>query len=329
MNNNSRKIPQYLMHPSKSYSNFTMNAPPDGNFKPNTTQNTTQNNIFDHAFRENFPIIERHDFRNQQNVLHNNLGDSVLNEHITEYRINIDANDRDLNLYPNPFHFTTSFGISKNRPNINREFRNVKYIKIESIILPKFHVIQKYLIPPPPPTTTLTAAQLQQQLELEDLNHNPGSSSSATPLFPQTDYRLLPNQKTLDSDKFVILEIPELTNNRIFGTNTHNENGFLIFPERIYDTYYTGTTYYSSKTYDDSTLHNITKLTFIFKDSYGKPYTIKIIDENFNILNEQLDSDPENRINIHNLNNVLYDLHITLVIGVVENKLNTVTKYER
>ena len=43
-------------------------------------------------------------------MINDNLNDNLNKETIQEFRLNIDSMDRDIELYPDPFEFTTVFG---------------------------------------------------------------------------------------------------------------------------------------------------------------------------------------------------------------------------
>lgn len=87
-------------------------------------------------------MFKHNNFRNSRELLHNNIYDNVLDVNITEYNIFINSMDRNTYIYPNPFEYTVTFGPlpGDNTPNptINQGFKNVKYIKIGTIILPKY-----------------------------------------------------------------------------------------------------------------------------------------------------------------------------------------------
>lgn len=325
-NNNSRNVTPNLMHTTKSYTNFTNQTNPFGNFQPRTNNLNKTFGDYEKAFSNHNPVINRQDYRNQYNTLHNNLQDNLINEHITEYRINIDSIDRDITAYPNPFDFTVTFAPpsrqaikekvyinpddpSKGKtikttyingapePSINREFKNVKFVKIESIILPKYNRIIK----------TPIANEPSEPIEFE---------------------YFIDGNNSIDSDRFVILNIPELRNFNTFGTNTALENGFILYTDRQYETFYSGLSYYSSRTFDDNALGNITRLNFKLKTSRGEQLKLGIYDKDGNQLNEQLDTNIINSANPNNIWNRLFQINISLVIGVVENNLNTITKYD-
>ena len=158
----------------------TSGGNPFGNFNPITTNNMPLNNglnNFNSAFQVNAPFIEKQDFRNKNTFLHNNINENLLLEQIIEYNLNIDSKDRSLTAYPNPFDFTVTFGghgqVIENKitlkkkssdlgaineskfenkkityegtpgPIINKKFKNVKYLRIDYLILPKTNVIKK------------------------------------------------------------------------------------------------------------------------------------------------------------------------------------------
>lgn len=264
---------------------------------------------FTEAYIPNKPLIDRTDYDNHNEVLHNNLGPRLLSENIKEYRINIDSKDRDPKIYPNPFKYTVNFGPASGQtitnydwidpnnkklgkmpikqfvhgvpnPCVNRAFRNVKYLRVDNIILPKHYVING----------------------------------------TDPDY-VLDNLTTLDSDIFLLLNIPELPTNNLLGTNGTNEKGHTIYPDNIRENYFTCITRHIGIVYDDNMLGNISKLTFEFMDSNGNILNI--------LSDDKIISDPSNKTLLNNSFNDLYQNHITIVIGVVENDLNTNTKYER
>ena len=74
-------------------------------------------------------LIEPTNNQNPNNKLYNNLKAIIKTENIKEYQITLDSVDRNITNYPDPFKINYSL----------RSFRNVKYIKIDSVILPKYY----------------------------------------------------------------------------------------------------------------------------------------------------------------------------------------------
>lgn len=144
----------------KNPSHYTVNT-----FAKNGFEGTNFNN----AFKNQATLIPPRDTKNYGNTIINNLNENIVNEIITEYTIHIDSCDRDLNVYPNPYQFAVSIGgagsstitqtnnnsinsINSNKngvlfssvsykgapgPRIDTQFRNVKYIKLKYISLPR------------------------------------------------------------------------------------------------------------------------------------------------------------------------------------------------
>ncbi len=122
------------------------------NFNPSTYQGMTNvrmgMNPFKEGYQQNTPLIDRQDYTNQKNALHNNMGDNLLSEHITEYQITISSYNRDSAFQPDPFNFTTYFdsGSSNQVPSISKKFVNVKYINLEYVFseLTDYHFYTSY-----------------------------------------------------------------------------------------------------------------------------------------------------------------------------------------
>lgn len=99
-------------------------------------------------------------YQYMQNVINNqsinnnkNLHDNLTSEQIIDYQINIDSDDRKIETYPDPFNYIVSFkalGRGKDFPEtpgpvIIRSFSNIKYIKLDNIILSKYNM-NKYTL---------------------------------------------------------------------------------------------------------------------------------------------------------------------------------------
>lgn len=95
-------------------------------------------------------ILERHDYKHTTPLIHNNLKDNLLNEHIKEYTIILDSKYRDPSLFPSPYKY--SILVNQNNRNNNsgiilKELQNIKYIKVDSVVLPRrWKVVDNYFI---------------------------------------------------------------------------------------------------------------------------------------------------------------------------------------
>jgi len=331
-NQNRQRVPSNIFP-----ANGGMSGNPFGRFNPMTYNQQQQMKYnpnmsnFNQAFEKRNQIIEPIDYRNTGNLLHNNVGPVVLNEQITEYRINIDSLDRDIRVYPNPFDFKVKFNPSSNGivrtevkkrgklktindffdgqpgPHIVRNFRNVKYIKLDNIVLPQH-------------TEFCEIINDENEKEL---------------IFDK-------NSNLLD-DRFVSLSIKELECNRIYdtfddGIRFDSKTGELFTPSKIFGiifpdkrlgrNFYTGTPFYSTKVYDNSQLGNLDNLTIKFYDSCGVPLKIN----NLYTYNELCQAEENgNPIPIYDLKHPLnkkHQLHLSFVVGVIEAQINNNIKFE-
>ena len=322
------------------FNNPTSNGNPFGNFNPITTNNIPTNNNahnFNATYQINRPFIEKADFRNKNDLLHNNVNENLLLEQIIEYNLNIDSVDRSLVAYPNPFNFTVTFGghgnitetkvfLKKNSSNsnagsineskyenkkiiydgtpgpiINKKFKNVKYLRLDYVILPKTNIIKS--------TTG------------DDINNDNESDLCECP----NDFISIDEQDKLTQKyKYLILRINEIKTDNILGTNKNLENNiFILYPDKLMGKnhiMWLPTSGY--RNYKNSNLENITRLTFEILTPKGE--VLFIYDENKNIIN----SATETNELIKECINENMQISIAVVLKVVENELNTNTKFE-
>lgn len=317
--------------------NGGMTGNPVGRFNPLTTNaqynmNATSMSNFKNAFDQHNPIIEKIDYVNKNLLLHNNIGDNVLDEHVVEYRITIDSLDRDIRYYPDPFSLTVKFNpISasniqheeyidyKNKsigtkivesrfegapaPSINKEFKNVKYVKLENVILPQF---------------SKTKQKSDGTFEFDSSSH-------------------------LVTDRNVNLVIKELDCERTYttsnGVTRTDENGkcytpptpfAIIIPDKLLGlNFYAGTPYYGSKIYKNSLLGNITQLTIQFYDCWGMPLKYNNIFSYDDLQQYEFDNGEQLPItDLRHPYNKRIQTQLSLIIGVVESQVNTNTKFD-
>lgn len=316
---------------------------PLNRFNPLTT-NSMQNmhqvpsmTNFQKAFQPNVPIVESINYANQNNLLHNNLGASVLDEHIVEYQLNIDSIDRDISVYPNPFDFAVTFkpiGNSYVRsevlvdpndprkgtkivneeiagspmPYINRDFRNVKYVKLDSVVLPQCTKIK---------------------------NEDDGS----------TDF-IFDRDSSLLDDRFVVLGIDELVTDK--GTQVYDtgdsgfrtdENGDSVryvkpfaqlLPDKILGrNFYSATPYHGGKTYKNSLLGNLTKMSLKFVDSCSVPLEFNNLFTAREIEQAKKAGDPIPKSDMRHPLNKNLQVSLRFIVGVVESQINNNTKFEQ
>lgn len=288
-------------HPSNNISPYNTGNPFE-NFQPIST-NSIANKSDTYAPVYQPPqqtFIDKINYKNPGNLLHNNISDFVLDEQIIEYRVHTDSLDRDILYYNDPFHFKVIFAPSNSAPapHINNTFRNVKYIKLENIVMPIFNKVIE------------------------------GGASG--------EYIMDPSSR-ITNDRYISLVIKEIEHDRTYATwdaNTRTSISgkhyvapspfALIFPDKILSTFFTGVPYYGTKVYKNSLLHNIDKLSIDFYDSCGLPITMQGI-----YTPEELIADPIPITDLRHPLNKKHQLNATFIIGVVEPQINSNTKYEK
>lgn len=212
---------------------------------------------------------------------------------ITEYKIDIDSVDRDIRYWPNPFQFNIKFGIPCSANGqfdilINQYFENIKYIRLENIILP-------------------------QKISLCQ-NKNGGFQ------FDQT--------KLLYQDRFVYLYIKELESNKRFSSSDNstrygpdgqsyfvNKPFAILIPDKIYGSdFYTGSVQYSQLNFDN--LKKIPQLSLVFYDSYGLPLNIPGLYNYDQLKQATADGNPILLTDPRHPLNKKIQIHLTLIFGI-------------
>jgi len=94
-------------------------------------------------------------------------------------------------------------------------------------------------------------------------------------------YYFLP--KTLDADRYLMLNIEEINDNNMNSTNSALRDAFcLLSPDSYGELHYYASTNYQDKIYKMSNLGNINRLTLSLKDSYGKQLEMPNLDFHIN-----------------------------------------------
>jgi len=205
-----------------------------------TTQTRPNQGLFNFetAFTEHKPIIERPNFKNQNRLLHNNVGKIIISEQIREYRVNINSADRNITTYPNQFNFKVLFGgTGVNTPIIPRAFKNVKYIKLDEVRLPKaFHIEE---------------------------------SGDEWVISTDTDYQFI-------NEMYIVVKIPELGRSNVYGTRSSlSDNSFVLIYDKVLGAYYT--LYLTSNniyTYPDDGLIDLNNMSIQLMNKDGTIYEI-------------------------------------------------------
>lgn len=268
---------------------------------------------FQQSFDIPTPLIDKPDFTNYGNVLHNNLSKKLLLENVVEYKIHINSADRNRSSDPSPFKLRISFGSGLSSPSIMRRFKNIKYITVDSVILPRTIAID----------TT----------HIADPNLYPTSSKYIIP--PATDSSNI--FTTLTNRRYLILRIKELNTDNTLGTSTiFDRDTFMLTNDSSMgiDNVLWKPVHNYRIVYPNSLLNNISKLTLELLDENGNE--LQLVNEvGAKIIGTSIltGSDYNKFVNDNiTVNSIAYTDAITqvmynLTFGVIENELATETNY--
>lgn len=262
-------------------------------------------------------MFNNHNFVNRNDILHNNLHNIILTEDIREYSVMIDSKDRNYQVYTDPFTYEVKFNpLPKSRekvngkiityeepaPIINGNFINVRYIKLESIILPYFNRVRQ-------------------------VTEKNGDDEFVKIWKVDTT-------KPLTDNLYNILSLGEYTDTNYKSTNDVLADSFstIYYDCKMNNTHYLGYTDNGTKIFPQDQLAKIDKIKISFMDPYGMPlkcpHVNKKIKSNMICPCENPDGDDDTDCFIHNLFhplNPIFQHHIHFKIGVVEPRLNKVT----
>jgi hypothetical protein len=285
----------------------------------NQLNSRNQPSNFNNAFTPSQNMIPRMDYTNTNELVHNNVAPSIINEFVTEYSLHIESEDRDDRAYVNPFNFIVSLGgsgVSKetnhfrgnrvtvstdvNRsyggnpePRIERSFKNVKYVKLKYLILPRLYKYNlNYTNDPSGNPTIRTYSTIN--------NGNSGTFLG--------DYR------------YLLLRVKELESQRSYstGNNLRNECFILIRDKSGIDAIsdlWIATQ--PTKVFYNSVLRSLTKLTLELLDPSGNQIFMKCIDQTNN---NTLENIPLGDINAPNT--------LTSNFGIYANSVSMSMEFE-
>lgn len=316
-------------------------------------QNMGLTNNYPHV--QNKEIMGYHNYKNYNNLIHNNIDKIILKNIIQEYKVNIDTGFRDTTANLNQFDTTVTFNPKNDpEPHILVDFKNVKFIRIDKIILPSF----KEMVKAEPSVDNIiifqqtragdtievdvdvqiykpirdannytsndliTSTDIQNQLTalgITNVGHAIFDSNNNEYFYEENKWYIYEGSSIsslLDED-YIILNIPEL-NTHTYGTNNNVNGAFsILFPDKqVSNLKYSPEIVTNTFEFKDSDLGNIKKLTFQFLDHDGN--VIK-----FN----HLDNTIENKADIRHPLNKSLQIQICMVVGVVEPTQNKLVQY--
>jgi hypothetical protein len=261
-------------------------------------------------------LIDHNDNLNKGELLHNNVHDKVLLERVVDYRLNIHSKDRDTTRFPNIFNMKISLGNSNYTGNIQKSFKNIKYITLNYVTTPRSMAIDTSNINLVTPVYNIYPTS--------SIYKNPAASDPSTIMY------------TLNNHPYLILKISELVTDNCLGTNSLiDRDSFIIYPDQKLNDMYGWKPKRSTIVFPNSALGNLSTLTLQLFDEQGN--MLGIYDQNGNDIIANNITGTTKKYNdyvstynsttsvnyTNNMTQVLYDF----TFGLIENEINTRTNF--
>lgn len=311
-NNNNNSITPITFNSNNNikYSNIDNNFISTCNNNTNTNIAPVYTNIapvytnFDNNNKISNPYLNGNEF-DKPNLIYNNVSNNTSVDILVEYIIAIESIDRDIEKYPNPLKYKIYFNpVAQTKDAyIYRTFENVKYIKLESAILPRkysyfrkditsnnldisvlintnwkrndnlifntinYTIIEDYIIDNIRYIKYGITKPLPEIIDkVYELQYNINSS-----LFTLYEFELI--NLSLEDEKFILLNIDEIKDVNDLATNTEISNAFtILFPDYVNGDFFYTNTQGVDKIYRFSQLGNIKSLTINITDNEGKDF---------------------------------------------------------
>ena len=276
-------------------------------------------------------------------------------DRLSQHGINIDSADRSLLAFPNPFQFNITFNGDKNsnQPVIQRKYKDIKYLKLETVTLPNNYTIKQTALSRDADYTTIKTYYgiNYPYLSNNDVNTIVLSASTVTirvvsiyvsgsnwtinyiinddpTLVYEINQGTTYNKYNIDTsitiigDRLFYIYIPEITNN-VYTTNSDNvtfvctcigTNTYTVL-NNIYPPFIF---------YKDSILQNALKYTVKITDRYGNQYVTNNLDTraNTDVCNCQTSTDYSCRCSyIRNPYYIKLQVSLQFKFGVFEDDL--------
>jgi hypothetical protein len=262
---------------------------------------------FNNAYLPNSTFIAQRDTKNMGHMLHNNMNDNVVSEMVTEYTVHVDGIDRDTNIFPNPYKFIVSLGGPSGQnnnesgvpnPRIDVNFKNVKYIKLKYLMLPR------------------------------NINYDRvvDASGNKTYAIATTKSTILANYR------YLLLRIKEISNDKLYSTNDIIKNDcFVIYRDSNYNDAMLDLWFATQpvKIFYDNGLKNLTRLTIEILTPDGEELRV-LYNGNVKLSYIELNTDQTEDTPSSDFHTNFYEsvqTNMEFELGVCENQLNTQKNY--
>ena len=272
------------------------------------------------------PFIPYPDHDKPNALLNNFINDGRL-DLIKEYICHINSINRDVKKYPNPFNFLVQFNPSQDSiinnktftgnkdASISKTFTNIRYIKIETGVLPRKYNLTKKLNTNDPTIETLittSSTPLSDNTLVPSTNwaiiytnytdnkriinytENKNNISDTITIVYESIYTISTgltitykyeiSPYVLDDDKYSILYINDINDVSQFSTDQNLSQAFnVLYPDTISDNTVYVDCRYVDKIYKFSELGNMTRMLLRLTNSMGKDLTTNIKAQDNNV----------------------------------------------
>jgi hypothetical protein len=255
-------------------------------------------------------------------ALFDNFAGEGRKDVIREYICHINSIDRDIKRYPNPFNFLVKCAplAGETNASISRTFENIRYIKIETAVLPKKYFVTKNkinnhpdivnsFINPLPKENTLINISSSPNVKFviiysyEDntsgkqyINYTIYEPDISIPILVCyeaikdifsgmiTTYQYDMSCLSLENDKYTILYLNDITNISQYSTDQTLSKAFnVLYPDILSgDSIYVDCRY-ADKLYKFSSLGNLKKMDITLTNSLGKTLSVNVKALDFNV----------------------------------------------
>ena len=166
------------------------------------------------------------------------------------------------NININDIYFEDETCKNNGKGFIIQNFKNVKYVEIQNVVLPQHNVLEINY------DYNYCGCKKYKYFK-DDMEHH-RHNVLCNFRYVQSDIR-----DSLYRDRFIQMEIKELQSEYNLGTSESLNKNFVIFPDKPYGiTYFRGLLYESVREYQTSLLGNINRFSISFYDSAGIPLNI-------------------------------------------------------
>jgi hypothetical protein len=262
---------------------------------------------FNNAFIPNPNFIPQRETKNTGHMLHNNMNENVVSEIVSEYTVHIDSIDRDTTIFPNPYKFIVSLGgpSAQNNslagvpnPRIDINFKNVKYVKLKYLMLPR---------------------NINYDRSVDASGNKTYAVATATPTI-------------LANYRYLLLRIKEISNDKLYSTNDVIKNDcFVIYRDSNYNDAILDLWFATQpvKIFYDNGLKSLTKLTIEILTPDGDELRV-LYNGTTKLSFTELNNDQSTDTPSSNFHKKFYEsvqTNMEFELGVCENQLNTQKNY--